>query len=86
MAEASEHWPSCVEVLPTADRTDFAARDNLRYQGDLLLVHDVGVSLAHLSFSTKPADCSDCRSGVIEVVANSLLSSLRTSTCADLAS
>lgn len=83
MAEASEYWPSCVEVLPTADRTDVAARD--RFQGDLLFVHVVGVNLAHLSSSTKPTDCSDCRSGVVEVVANSLLSSLRTSTCADLA-
>ena len=73
-------------MLPTADRTDVAARDNVRFQGDLLSVHDVGVNLAHLSSSTKPADCSDCRSEVVDVVANSLLSSLRTSTCADLAS
>lgn len=80
MAEASEHWASF------ADRTDVAARDNLRFQGDLLLVHVEDVNLAHLSVSTKPADCSDCRSGVVEVVANSLLSYLRTSTCADLAS
>ena len=80
MGEKFERWSFFT------DRTDVAASDNLRFQSLFLLVLDVGVNLAHLSSSTKPADCSDCRRGVVEVVANSLLSSLRTSTCADLAS
>lgn len=74
MAEASEHWSSF------ADRTDVAARDNLRFQGDLLLVHVEDVNLAHLSVSTKSADSCDCRIEVVEIDATGLLSNLGTST------
>ena len=53
-------------------------------QGDLLLVHYVdGVNLEQLSSGTKPAESSDCRTEVVEVVAAGLLGNLGTSTYVD---